>query len=47
MAKLAQWVDKNSIRVNIDRAFPIDDAAKALDYVKDAHPWGKVELTMQ
>ena len=47
LTKLAQWVDKNSIRVNVDRAFSIDDAAKALDYVKDVHPRGKVVLTMQ
>ena len=47
LTKLAQWVDKNSIKVNVDRAFSIDDAAKALDYVKDVHPRGKVVLTMQ
>jgi alcohol dehydrogenase len=46
LTKLAQWVDKNSIKVNVDRAFSIDDAAKALDYVKDVHPRGKVVLTM-
>jgi D-arabinose 1-dehydrogenase-like Zn-dependent alcohol dehydrogenase len=40
-------VDKNGIKVNVDRAFPIDDASKALDYVKDVHPRGKVVLTMQ
>jgi alcohol dehydrogenase len=38
LTKLAQWVDKNSIKVNVDRAFSIDEAAKALDYVKDVHP---------
>ena len=47
LAKLAQWVEKNGIRVNVDRAFSIDDATKALDYVKDVHPRGKVVLTMQ
>jgi alcohol dehydrogenase len=47
LTKLAQWVDKNNIKVNVDRAFPVDDAAKALDYVKDVHPRGKVVLTMQ
>ena len=47
LTKLAQWVDKNSIKVNVDRAFSIDDAAKALDYVKDVHPRGKVVLTLQ
>ena len=47
LTKLAQWVDKNSIKVNVDRTFSIDDAAKALDYVRDVHPRGKVVLTMQ
>jgi len=47
LANLAQWVDKNSIKVSVDRTLSIDDAAKALDYVKDVHPRGKVALSMQ
>ena len=46
LTKLGNWVDKNRIRVYVDRTFPIDDAAKALDYVKEVHPRGKVVLTM-
>ena len=42
--KLAQWVDQNNIRVNIDRTFPLDEAGKALDYQRDVHPRGKVVL---
>jgi NADPH:quinone reductase-like Zn-dependent oxidoreductase len=42
--KLAQWIDQNNIKVNVDRTFSLDDAAKALDYVKDVHPRGKVVL---
>lgn len=45
--KLAQWVDQNNIKVNVDKTFSLDDAAKALDYVKDVHPRGKVVLEMQ
>lgn len=44
LTKLAQWVDQNSINVYVDRTFPLDDTAKALDYVKDVHPRGKVVL---
>jgi NADPH:quinone reductase-like Zn-dependent oxidoreductase len=44
LTKLAQWVDQNNIRVNVDRAFPLDEAGKALDYQRDVHPRGKVVL---
>jgi alcohol dehydrogenase len=44
LTKLAQWVDQNNIRVNIDRMFPLDEAGKALDYQREVHPRGKVVL---
>jgi alcohol dehydrogenase len=44
LTKLAQWVDQNDIRVNVDKTFPLDEAGKALDYQRDAHPRGKVVL---
>ena len=44
--RLAQWVDQNNIRVNVDKTFPLDEADKALDYQKDVHPRGKVVLTV-
>ena len=46
LTKLAQWVDQNNIRVNIDRTFPLDETAKALDYQKEVHPRGKVVLAI-
>jgi NADPH:quinone reductase-like Zn-dependent oxidoreductase len=46
LTKLAQWVDENNIKVNIDKAFSLDEAAKTLDYQKDVHPRGKVVLTV-
>ena len=46
LTKLAEWVDQNNIRVNVDRTFSLDEAADALDYQKDVHPRGKVVLTM-
>ena len=45
LTKLAKWVDQNNIKVNIDKTFSLDEAAKALDYQKDVHPRGKLVLT--
>src|SRR5213594_330477 len=41
LTKLAQWVGQNNIRGNVDKAFPLEEAGKALDYQKDVHPRGK------
>jgi NADPH:quinone reductase-like Zn-dependent oxidoreductase len=46
LTKLAQWVDQNNIRVNVEKTFSLDDAGKALDYQKDVHPRGKVVLAV-
>jgi hypothetical protein len=42
---LAQWVDENNIRVNIEK-FSLDEAGDAIDYQKDVHPRGKVVITV-
>ncbi len=46
LTKLAEWIDQNNIKVNIDKTFSLDEAANALDYQKDVHPRGKVVLTI-
>jgi NADPH:quinone reductase-like Zn-dependent oxidoreductase len=46
LTKLAQWVDQNNMRVNVDRTFSLAEAADALDYQKDVHPRGKVVLAI-
>jgi alcohol dehydrogenase len=46
LTKLAQWVDQNNIRVNVDKTFPLEEAGKALDYQRDVHPRGKVVLAI-
>ena len=46
LTKLAQWVDQNNVHVNVDKTFPLDDAAKALEYQRDMHPRGKVVLAI-
>lgn len=46
LSKVAQWVDQNNIRVNIDKEFSLDEAGDALDYQKNVHPRGKVILAI-
>ena len=46
LTKLAELVNQNNLRVNVDRMFLLDDTDKALDYQKDVHPRGKVVLAM-
>jgi NADPH:quinone reductase-like Zn-dependent oxidoreductase len=46
LTKLAQWVDQNNIRVNVDKTFPLEEAGRALDYQRDVHPRGKVVLAI-
>ena len=46
LTKLAQWVDQNNVHVNVDKTFPLDDAAKALDNQRGMHPRGKVVLAI-
>jgi alcohol dehydrogenase len=46
LTKLAEWVDQNNIKVNVDKTFALDEAAKALEYQKDVHPRGKIVLTV-
>lgn len=46
LTKLAQWVDQNHIKVNIERTFSLDQAGKTLDYQKDVHPRGKIVLAV-
>ena len=46
LTKVAKWVDQNNIKVNVDKTFSLDEAANALDYQKDAHPRGKIVLTV-
>ena len=46
LTKLAQWIDQNNIKVNVEKTFPLAETAKALDYQKDNHPRGKVVITI-
>ena len=47
LTKLAELVDqKNNIDIHVDKTFPLDEAGKALDYQKNAHPRGKIVLAI-
>ena len=46
LTRLAEWVDQNNIRVNVERTFPLNEARAALDYQRDVHPRGKIVLAM-
>ncbi|MGN6623655.1 MAG: NADP-dependent oxidoreductase [Candidatus Nitrosocosmicus sp.] len=47
LTQLANWVDQNNIKINIDKTFSLDETAKALEYVKDVHPRGKVIIEIK
>jgi alcohol dehydrogenase len=46
LSKLAEWVDQNKAKVNIEKIYSLDEAGKALDYLRDIHPRGKIVLTI-
>jgi NADPH:quinone reductase-like Zn-dependent oxidoreductase len=47
LTRLAEWVDQNNIRVNIEKIFPLNEAREALDYQRNVHPRGKIVLAMR
>jgi alcohol dehydrogenase len=47
LSKLAEWVDRNKAKVNVEKTYSLDEAGKALDYSRDIHPRGKIVLTIQ
>jgi alcohol dehydrogenase len=46
LTKLAQWVEQNNIRINVEKTFSLDEAGKTLNYQKNVHPRGKVVLVL-
>jgi len=47
LSKLAQLVEQGVIRVHIDRTFPLEQTARALEYLQTGHPRGKVVITIK
>lgn len=46
LTKLAQWVDQNNIKVNIEKTFHLGETSIVLDYQKDYHPRCKVVIAI-
>ncbi|HEX5979033.1 MAG TPA: NADP-dependent oxidoreductase [Nitrososphaeraceae archaeon] len=44
--KLAEWVDQNKVNIHIDKTFSLNEVGKALDYLRDIHPRGKIVLAI-
>lgn len=47
LAKLRELADAGALKVNVEKTFPLDQAANALDYLKNTPPRGKVVITME
>ncbi len=47
LTHITELVDKHIIKINIDKIFPLDEAAEALDYLATGHPRGKVVIQIK
>lgn len=47
LSRLAELVDKRVIKVHVERTFPLEQAADALDFQQNGHPRGKVVLKIR
>jgi NADPH:quinone reductase-like Zn-dependent oxidoreductase len=45
LSKLAEWVDQNKVKENVEKSYALHEAGKALDYLRDIHP--RVKLCWQ
>lgn len=46
LVRLAELVDKGSLKVHVDKIFPLEKAGDALAYLEKRHPRGKVVLNI-
>jgi NADPH:quinone reductase-like Zn-dependent oxidoreductase len=47
LAKIAELVDSSKLKAEVDKVFPLDQAAEALEYLKTGHPRGKVVIQVK
>lgn len=47
LSKVAELVDNGILRVSVDKIFPLNQTADALEYVKIGHPRGKVVIKVK
>lgn len=45
--KITELVDGSTLKVNVDKVFPLDQAAEALEYLQTGHPRGKVVIQIK
>jgi alcohol dehydrogenase len=46
LQKVTDLVESGSLKVHVDKAFPLDEASEAFDYWRTNHPRGKVVITV-
>jgi len=47
LAKIAELVDDGTLKINVDKVFPLDQAGEAMKYQASAHPRGKVVIRIK
>ena len=47
LTKVSELVDESVLKAHIDKIFPLDQAAEALEYLKTGHPRGKVVIKVK
>ena len=47
LTAIAELIDSGSLPINIDKTFPLEKAAEALEYLKTEHPRGKVVIQVR
>jgi NADPH:quinone reductase-like Zn-dependent oxidoreductase len=47
LTKIAELVDDGKLKAKVDKVFPLDQAAEALEYLKTGHPRGKVVIQVK
>lgn len=44
---IAEMIDNGVFKINVDKVFPLDEAAEALEYMRTGHPRGKVVIRVK
>lgn len=47
LQEVAKLIDAGNLKINVDKVFPLENAAEALEYLKTDHPRGKVVIKVQ
>ncbi len=47
LSEIAALVDAGTLKIHVDKVFPLESAAEALEYLKTSHPRGKVVIQVR